>query len=246
MKTTPETLARKHDLAKQPDSTASAIDRLRYLVTIMHKTQADFARLIGVDPSNLSKLLLGHSRLTPRFIDRIVHNTGVSREWLINGTDVPFPRSIDSQATIPVDITTLDKNLTAIGAPVYDIDVTAGCRELSRMFTNARIIGRLEMPGLDPVNPIVKASGDSMTPRIPEGSFIQIRSIPLDSPIFWGSTYVVITDDYRMLKVIRRHANPDMVILHSYNPQFDDMELYRRDIVALYIVESVMTYDTLS
>ena len=64
--------------------------------------------------------------------------------------------------------------------------------------------------------------------------------------IFWGSVYVVVTEDYRMVKVVRRHQNPDMVILHSVNPNYDDMDVPRSKILALYLVETILNYDVVS
>ncbi len=34
-----------------------------------------------------------------------------------------------------------------------------------------------------------------------------------------------------------------MVILHSDNPAYDDMDVDRRDIRALYIVEAILNYE---
>ena len=61
--------------------------------------------------------------------------------------------------------------------------------------------------------------------------------------IFWGQIYVVQLEEYRMIKYIRRHADPSMVILHSDNPAYDDMDVPRADIRALYIVEAVLNYE---
>ncbi len=131
------------------------------------------------------------------------------------------------------------------GAPVYDIDVTAGYGELSRAFTDDRIIGTLDLPQLDPTTPVVRVSGESMLPRICNGAYVSVRPISLDSPIFWGSIYVVILDDYRMCKVLKRHSDPDKVILHSFNPEFDDMEVKRSAIRQLFAVDLIINYEIL-
>lgn len=47
-----------------------------------------------------------------------------------------------------------------------------------------------------------------------------------------------------MVKYLRRHpSNPSLVVLRSANPQYDDMEIPRKDILGLYVVESVINYD---
>jgi phage repressor protein C with HTH and peptisase S24 domain len=53
-------------------------------------------------------------------------------------------------------------------------------------------------------------------------------------------------EDYRMVKILRRHHDPDKVILHSINPQYDDMEVYRKQIKKLYMVEAIFNYEIIS
>jgi phage repressor protein C with HTH and peptisase S24 domain len=246
MKVTENTLNKRLDALELPDTTATVIDRIRYLITLMRKTQAQFGELIDIDPSNMSKLMSGRIRVTDRMINRIVVNLGVSKEWLTQGTDVPFPReSAHDVATISSDNARISCDSTA-GTPIYDIDVAAGKQELSRMFTVDRVMGYLNLPTIDPEYPIVHVSGDSMSPKICNGSYIQIRPISEGSPIFWGGTYVVVTEDYRMVKIVRKHPDRNKVILHSINPQYDDMEIDRVDIIKLYLVVAVINHEVLA
>ena len=233
------------------DSLQSSIaERLRLLIVTMRKSQAEFSRLIGIDPGNLSKMLTGRTRLSSKMLDRIASNTGCSLEWLMYGTDVAFPREQDAVPVLERGDNLADKAVTVPevrnGAPVYDIDVTAGAEPLAREFTNDRIIGWLNMPNLTAGTPVVRVSGDSMSPRIQNGSFIQIRPVSLDSPLYWGATYVIVLDDFRMVKVVRRHPDPSMVTLHSVNTEYDDMEIERSLIRGLFIVQSVFNFDVLS
>ena len=223
-----------------PAPTATTVDRIKYLIKISRRTQAQFAELIGVDPSHVSKVLSGRLPAGESFLNRMVVNLGVSKRWLVDGSDVPFPRGAESGSHADA---VADKRR---GAPVYNIDVTAGCMELSRMFTDERILGYLDLPNVDPAYPIVKVTGDSMSPKIENGSFISIRRVSNDSPICWGQIYVVSLEDYRLVKYVRRNAAPTKVTLHSANPEYDDMEVRRDQILGLYLVETVLNYDTLS
>lgn len=56
----------------------------------------------------------------------------------------------------------------------------------------------------------------------------------------------MVVEDYRFVKFVRRHPDPTMVILHSANPDYDDIELPRRDILSLYLVESILNYDVIA
>ena len=218
-----------------PASEATVVDRIKYLIKLSRHTQASFSTLIGVDPASLSRVMSGKSEPSEGFINRIVVNLGVSKDWLTRGADVPFPRTA---AAISRD--------NVQGAPVYDIDVTAGTTPLSRMFTVERVIGHVKLPGLNPELPIVRVSGDSMQPKLNSGCYISIRPIALDAPISWGSIYVVVLPDFRLVKYVRRNADPALVTLHSANPNYDDIEIRRADIEALYLVENVINHDFLS
>lgn len=240
------TLIQRSKNLQEPAPEATVADRVRYLITRLRKTQQQFAALIGVDGPNLSRILNGRTPFSDAMINRIVVNLGVSKEWLLYGTDVAFPKNLVRDIEIYEAETPRAIVRKGEGAPVYDIDVTAGYTELSKMFTEDKIIGYLQLPQVNPNNVVVHVSGDSMAPLIPNGSLISIRRLSVEAPIFWGQTYLVILEDYRMVKVIRRHADADKVILHSINPEFDDMEVKRSDIKSLFMVDAVINCNMLA
>lgn len=226
-----------------PEITAGPLDRLKYIYSLSRKTQARFAKLINIDPSSMSKILTGKMPITEPFINRVVVNLGVSKQWLLNGEGVPFEKNTGAVIEADDDPAALARK----GAPVYDIDVTAGCMPLSSRFTAAAILGYIDMPNLSPETPVVRVSGDSMLPRIPDGSYIAIRPIKDKDMIAWGSTYVVELEDYRLVKVIRKcKEDSTKIILHSLNPDYDDMEINRSAVLRLYLVESVVNYQSLA
>ncbi len=235
------------DYLGMPEPSADILDRVRYLIKLSRRTQAQFSRLVGIDPSNLSRILSGRMPITDVFVNRLVVNLNVSKQWLTEGTDVPFPRGEHARELGDGREQLLKSgDSTVPGAAVYDIDVTAGSLELSRMFTDERIVGYVNLPDVDPRYPLVRVSGDSMSPKINPGSYISIRPISDTSPIFWGQVYVVVLEDYRMVKYLRRHPDKDFVILHSANPAYDDIEIPRRDILRLYLVETILNYDIIA
>lgn len=189
----------------------------------------------------MSKHLSGKLPITDGLVNRIVADMGVSKEWLRNGTDVPFPRPVHAREISTGPGPTAPQG----GVPVYDIDVTAGFGRLERMFTDDRIVGAVALPDLSDDCRIVRVSGDSMHPRIIDGGFVALRAISDMRNIYWGQIYVVVMEDYRMVKTVRRHHDQSKVILHSINPDYDDMEVDRRDIIALYLVEAILNYSVL-
>lgn len=223
-----------------PSQAESIIDRIRYLMTSTRMSQAAMGRRLGVDPAYMSKIMSGRLPVTDGFINRIVIDMGVSKQWLKHGTDIPYPKPIHANT---IEATVRPQPECGKGIAVYDIDVTAGSTELSRLLTVDRIMGYVDMPQVNPECLIVRVSGDSMKPAISNGSFIAIRPVSATGLVFWGQIYVVVTDNYRMVKYLRRHPDPSYVVLHSDNPDYDDIEMPRDDIQALYIVETVINYD---
>ena len=54
---------------------------------------------------------------------------------------------------------------------------------------------------------------------------------------------MVEREEFRMVKYLRRHPDPSMGILHSDNPAYDDMDVARSDIRALFVVEAILNYE---
>lgn len=215
-------------------------ERIRYLIDQSRLSQANFARRLGMDPANLSKHLSGKLPITAGLINRIVADMAVSKTWLADGIGLPFDRP-EHHNTLSEQPAISHKSHPV---PVYDLDVTAGCVELSRLLTDDRIIGSIALPNLGRDCAVVRVSGDSMTPVIHNGGYVAIRRISNPGCIFWGQIYVILLEDYRMVKYLRRHpSDPALVVLRSANPDYDDMEVPRKDILGLYVVESVINYD---
>lgn len=136
------------------------------------------------------------------------------------------------------------KNLDA--TPVYDIDATCGTQYRDIIFTEDTIIGHVSLPGISKDSCIVRANGDSMEPQIHDGNMVVIREIKSWQDIFYGQMYLILLDEYRMIKYIRRYE-PDeenYIILRSENPKYDDIKLHKDKIRKLFIVENILAIKT--
>lgn len=227
-----------------PGPDAGIVDRIRYLLEISRKTQANFAKMIKIDPSSMSKILAEKMTVTEPFINRMVVNLGVNKLWLTEGQGQPFA---DGETLRQLNISGAQPATKPAGIPVYDIDATAGATPLSMMFTNENVIGYIDMPQLGRDGAIIRVSGDSMQPRISDGSYIAIRQISDMSVLVWGSVYLVQLDDYRLVKVVKPCRNdPAKITLHSYNPEYDDIEIPRESVRRLFLVEAVINCNNIA
>ena len=223
----------------EKEKNAEIIDRIKYLMREMGVKQVQFAERIGVDTSNLSKYLNAHMPLSESFLNRLVVNLGVSKEWLMDGNDLPFgktPVRVDGEVVASAN---------GGGTPVYDVDVTAGVASgRNELFASENIVGWVNLPNMSPNCRIVRVSGDSMAPVINDGDFVAVREVSNPNQIYWGQIYVVQLDDFRLVKYLRRHSDPNMVVLRSENPNYDDMDVRRSDIHEMLLVQHVLHLNT--
>ena len=219
------------------------ISRIKYLMREMGVKQVQFAQRIGVDTSNLSKYLNGHMPLSDSFLNRLVVNLGVSKEWLLEGTDLPFgktPVNFDAGES-RLALMGSGNNTTPVGTPVYDVDATAGTSSgRNDLFSSENIVGWVDLPNVSPNCRIVRVSGDSMAPVIQDGDFVAVRELSNPDQIYWGQIYIVQLDDFRLVKYVRRHTDPNMVVLRSENPNYDDMDVLRNAIHEMLLVQHVL------
>lgn len=217
------------------------ISRLRHIMQLRHLTQRRLADILRLDPSNLSKVMNGKLPFTEGLINRLVVDLGISKGWLKNGEGLPFGKPSEAR-----DLTVAEELLpqhVGEGTPVYDLDVTAGCRSLASLFGEINPVGRVFMPGIPDNCFLLKVRGDSMSPRIQPGGYVALRHVADMRNIFWGQIYVVELDELRLVKFVRRHPDASKIILHSDNPEYDDMEVDRSDVRSMYIVEAILNYE---
>lgn len=187
---------------------------------------------------HLSQGLIGQARtgksdLGPSAIDRILKAyQDLNRVWLLTG-EGEMLKSAPNGGAGGGDYP---------GTLVYDIDATCGMDGRDMMFAEDRIIGSVKLPGISNEAVIVRANGDSMEPRIFDGNLVAIREIKNWNDLFYGQIYLVLLDEYRMIKYIRKDKEDEenYIILHSENALYDDIRLHKSKIRKLFIVESIL------
>jgi phage repressor protein C with HTH and peptisase S24 domain len=120
--------------------------------------------------------------------------------------------------------------------PYYNIDVTASAfpvfadeREEPEYF--------ISIPAFKDCDFAVPIYGDSMYPKIKNGHIVAVKEVKNKAVILYGEIYLVITEDYRTVKYIRKHKNEkDKVLLCSENPSFDDVEIPLDSILRVFKV----------
>ena len=128
------------------------------------------------------------------------------------------------------------------GTPVYDVDATCGNGSRPIVFTDEHVIGHVNLPNVSPTAVIIRANGDSMEPHIHDGDWIAVREVANLDVLYYGQVYLVITNEYRLLKYLRRDVDEQhYIILRSDNKNYDDIRLPKADIRHLFIVENILS-----
>jgi transcriptional regulator with XRE-family HTH domain len=133
------------------------------------------------------------------------------------------------------------------GIPVYNLKLSAGPVEMYSDDTENPAF-RVNVPGYEDCDFGMFVYGHSMYPTIENGSLILGKRIKDKGIIIWGEMYVVVTQDYRMVKRLQRADKPNMINLLSDNdetrkngnPKYEVMEIERDKIEKLFLVKGII------
>lgn len=211
---------------------------------IVH-TQQDVANIMNVKKENISRAFNGNEDyLTSKFMERFnnAFNGVFDIKWLQTGEGNMLKTATNDGIHSVISSSDI-KDDDYSGTLVYDINATCGtdCRDI--FSTEDNVIGSVNLPGVNKQSHIIRANGDSMEPEIYDGNMVAVREIKSWDDIFYGQIYLVILDEYRMIKRIRRyeHDEDNYVILRSENAKYDDIKLHKGKIRKLFVVENILS-----
>lgn len=215
-------------------------DRLLQFIDYTGLEIAVFERSIGLSNGAVHKMGEGTRNST---IDKIsVKYPDLNIVWLKTGVGNMLLSDERNEKTITVNQTAISPN-NRKGALIYDIDATCGSNGRDIEFTDEKVIGSIDAPEINPESKIIFATGDSMLPLIASGDRVVIRKIESWDYFNYGQVYLIITNEYRLIKRVRRHPKDaeNLILLRSENPNYDDIDLPKREIIHLFIVENILS-----
>lgn len=207
------------------------LNELRRYLTNLGLTQDIIAKRFGVTKQAINSLLTGRKPFGKQNAIKWANEFGLNAGWLLTGEGEMVKQSTETVV-----------DMVEHGTPVYNIDAT--CGDLSRpiVFADEHIIGHVNLPNVSPTAAIIRANGDSMEPHIHDGDWIAVREVANLDVLFYGQVYLVITNEYRLLKYLRRDEDEkNYVILRSDNKEYDDIRLPKAEIRHLFIVENILS-----
>lgn len=193
------------------------------------KKQKEIAEKTGFDEAVISNYLSG--RVAP------------SRNFLEKFSEV-FKINLDSPSVVTEPQKPYGK-YNGRGIPYLgELDIFAGKMDVANSDLSEHITGHISIPGFRDADYFVNVRGHSAYPKYAQGDMIAIKLIDM-AFIQYGQFYVVVTKQDRVLKKVRKSPDPEWLLLKSENPEFDDIEVKRKDVKNMFLVLGKITKDVL-
>lgn len=185
------------------------------------KTNAEFARFLGISSQNLKN-----------WYDRKSFNTKVivkkcsdfNPSFIITGDGDMF--RFETNENVPRKINYWQDNYASGGGLITYDDIKENAKQII-----------IDLPEFRECTDAINLYGDSMSPRYKSGQIILLKEWK-ESYIEYGNPYLVITQQgNKMLKVLREVKNKmAQVKCESYNPDYDSFTINKTDIIKLFVV----------
>ncbi|SFB72048.1 DNA-binding transcriptional regulator, XRE-family HTH domain [Flexibacter flexilis DSM 6793] len=210
---------------------------------IIGLSQQELAQKTGTSRSLVAQIETDKTNPNLEFLTEIVKIFNTTFEYLITG-----------QQQRPVNVHLTNNTISRIDAP-QQIEQLIGTNHSEHLipFYNIDAL-EVSVDELEPNNIIpdfywsmpgyrgcksLPAWGESMTKLIYPGDIIVFREIQDKSIINYGDIYVIITQDYRFIKYIRKHTDKSYVILEAENREsYEPFELERDKIIHLFHIKA--------
>ena len=211
--------------------------RIKMLIEDKKVSSSGFAKLIGFNQSNFSKILRGEREVPTNLVNAICDGLNVPYMWLVNGNgsmhlgDITQSGNGNNNANIGSGTQTNNDNRSyyngcgneenavklaepiAGATPFYeDMPVSAGEGELATALGSMKPTGWISMPGMPKSIGAFPVVGCSMEPDIKAGDFIAVAEVERWEAVDPEKVYMVITRDDRMIN----HTDPKMSITELY------------------------------
>lgn len=181
------------------------------------KSDAEFARFLDIKPQTLYSWYNRNTFDIDLLYSKCVE---LNPRWLLTGEG---------------SMLNADNTNNSIGIPYYNVDFTAG---FDIMFDpqNATPHSYANGPLFEGADYIVKCSGDSMSPKIPNGCYIGLKQIAI-ADILFGEIYAIVTDSWRTIKYIRKSKSDNNLLLVPENKiDYDEQELQITKVRSVWMV----------
>lgn len=189
--------------------------RINELFSDLNLTQDEFAKKVGIDQSNFSKILRGQRTCGKNVKKAICSTFNLNPDWLENGEGSKY----------------VGQELNNIGLPLLPYNAMAGALSGSSLDTMEYECEHYVIPAFNNADFLVRVQGDSMMPRYYSGDIVACKKVSMNKLFFqWGKTYVLSTSQGVLIKRVDPGEKEDSVSIVSYNKEYQTFQLPMEDI----------------
>lgn len=125
------------------------------------------------------------------------------------------------------------------GIPYYPTDFITGYNVIfGDQYADSKY--NIVCPNLKDADVWCDMRGDVLIPTICEGDMIALKEVQL-SDVVYGEIYaIVLPNDSRTIRVVRRSNNPFKIKLSAINPYYSDIHVDQRSIIGIYAVKGCL------
>lgn len=209
------------------EASEATVLRIKEIMSYFQLNQSAFAKQIGIDTGNLSKILNGKRQCEEGVLNKILLAfDNLNRSWLLAGDGEMLAKgeTVAAEETRP-------------RLPMY-----AAAGSLSAFATSALARDCEQVPvihALPNYDYTMIIKGDSMEPKFEGGDEIAIRKV--NDVIEWGKVYVLDTSDGAVVK--RLYDNGDKFRCVSYNNSYPDFMVSKENVFGVYKVVGLIRYE---
>lgn len=206
---------------------------------------ADFARFLGISPQNLANW-----KIRGRYDIEVLYTkcVDVRPDFLITGQE-PIEKD---QYIRPISENrkTTSKIIEEQLVPLYDIEATAGLKDLFNTSRGHIVIDTIKIPNLPKCDGAITVTGDSMYPLLKSGDIVLYKQIEIKN-IFYGEMYLlsVLMDEWEefvTVKYIQRsELGEDYIKLVSYNQNHQPKDIPITSIAAIALIKASVRVNTM-
>lgn len=170
----------------------------------------------------------------------------------------PKVQKITTNEEPPYNIVSLPSNRKTKDAvypiqeiPLYDLEATAGLKELFSGGKSAtQVLDTIKIPHLPKCDGAISITGDSMYPLLKSGDMVLYKEVPLDS-IFYGEMYLLAYqiddwEEYITVKYVQKsELGDDYLKLVSQNQHHQPRNVKKAQITAIAIIKASIRINTM-
>jgi len=191
------------------------LNRLKSACKIDNET--DLAKALNVKPSTLSGWKT-RGIADYESIFALCESKGVNLNWVITGTN---DKEKPSKA----------------GTPLIPLEAVAGFAKGTGEAVFEFEVDYYNIPEFNKrADFLIRVSGESMSPKYPNGDIVACKKLPLDAFFQWNRVYVLDTTQGPLIKRVQRGSKEGLIRLVSDNENYEPFEISVKSLNALALV----------